>query len=67
VKLDGCGCFELAGDLSDIADITHIDLSGIETLEGNSIDGSTNLFLRSFYMDQITSTFLILNLLLLDR
>jgi len=52
VKLDDCGRFVLAGDLSDIADITHIDLSGIETLEGNSIDGSTNLFLCTCFTDQ---------------
>jgi hypothetical protein len=34
VNLDGCGRFVLANDLSDIADITHIDLSGIESLKG---------------------------------
>jgi len=33
-NLDGCGRFVLANDLSDIADITHIDLSGIESLKG---------------------------------
>jgi hypothetical protein len=34
VNLGGCGRFVLADDLSDIADITHIDLSGIGSLEG---------------------------------
>jgi hypothetical protein len=36
VILKGCGRFELAEaeDLSVIADMTHIDLSGIDTLEG---------------------------------
>jgi hypothetical protein len=34
VIIKGCGRFELAEDLSDIADMTHIDLSGIDTLEG---------------------------------
>jgi hypothetical protein len=38
VVLDNCGCFvlaeDLAEDLSDIADIAHIDLSGITSLEG---------------------------------
>jgi len=36
VKLDDCGRFVLADDLSDIADITHIDLSNIRSLEGKS-------------------------------
>jgi hypothetical protein len=34
VKLDNCGKFTLAEDLSDIKDITSIDLSGISSLEG---------------------------------
>ncbi len=34
VKLYGCGCFVLAGDISDIADSTSIDLSGVSSLEG---------------------------------
>ena len=34
VKLDDCGKFTLAEDLSDIKDITSIDLSGINSLEG---------------------------------
>ena len=34
VNFDGCGRFVLADDLSDIADMTHIDLSGIKSLEG---------------------------------
>ena len=34
VILEKCGRFELAEDLSDITDMTHIDLSGIDTLEG---------------------------------
>jgi len=34
VKLGGCGRFVLAEDLSDIADSTHVDLSGISSLEG---------------------------------
>ena len=34
VKLHGCGKFTLAEDLSDIKDITSIDLSGISSLEG---------------------------------
>ena len=36
VKLDDCGRFVLADNLSDIADITHIDLSNISSLEGKS-------------------------------
>ena len=36
VGLDECSGFWLADDLSDIADITHIDLSGISSLEGKS-------------------------------
>ena len=34
VELDGCGCFELASDLTDVANITHIDLSDIRSLKG---------------------------------
>ena len=34
VKLDDCGKFTLAEDLSDIKDITSIDLSRISSLEG---------------------------------
>ena len=34
VNLDNCGKFVLSDDLSDIADMTHIDLSGINSLEG---------------------------------
>ena len=36
VDLDDCGRFVLADDLSDIADIAHIDLSDISSLEGKS-------------------------------
>jgi len=35
VNLHSCGRFELAENPSDISDITHIDLSGIESLEGD--------------------------------
>ena len=41
VILKGCGRFELAEDLSYIADMTHIDLSGIDTLEGECWRAST--------------------------
>ena len=34
VNLEGCGKFTLAEDLSDIEDITSIDLSHIASLEG---------------------------------
>ena len=34
VKLENCGKFTLAEEMSDIADMTHIDLSGINSLEG---------------------------------
>ena len=34
VNLDYCGKFTLAKDLSDIKDITSIDLSGIRSLDG---------------------------------
>jgi len=44
VNLDGCGSFVLADDLSDIADMTHIDLSGISSLRGECL---ADLF-RSF-------------------
>jgi hypothetical protein len=44
VDLSGCGRFMLADDLSDIADITHIDLSGIGSLEGTCV--SACVFLK---------------------
>jgi hypothetical protein len=34
VEFDRCGCFELASDLTDVANITHIDLSDIRSLKG---------------------------------
>jgi len=34
LRLKGCGRFVLADNLSDIAEITHVDLSGISSLEG---------------------------------
>jgi hypothetical protein len=36
VNLMGCGGFNLASDLSDIADVENIDLSSIGSLEGPS-------------------------------
>jgi len=48
VKLDDCGRFELADDLSDIADITHIDLSSISSLEGKSTTTNQTFLLPSF-------------------
>ena len=38
VDLRGCGKFTLAEDLSDIKDITSIDLSNIRSLEGKFED-----------------------------
>merc|ERR1711998_551578 len=38
VNLDDCGKFTLAKDLSDIKDITSIDLSNINSLEGKFED-----------------------------
>ena len=34
ICLSGCGRFKLA-DLSDVTDMTYIDLSGIDSLEGS--------------------------------
>ena len=34
VKLERCGTFTMAEDFSDFVDMTHIDLSGITSLEG---------------------------------
>ena len=34
VNLWDCGKFTLADDLSDIKDVTHIDLSNVDNLEG---------------------------------
>ena len=38
VKLTGCGKFTLAEDLSDISDMTRIDLSSIKSLEGEPLE-----------------------------
>ena len=49
VNLDGCGRFDLAEDLSDIADVTHIDLSKISSLHGK------DLFFLSYFVDSSRS------------
>jgi len=51
VNLDDCGRFVLADDLSDIADITHIDLSNIRSLEGKSAT-TIRIFLHPSFADQ---------------
>ena len=38
VDLENCGKFTLAEDLSDISDMTRIDLSGINSLEGEPLE-----------------------------
>ena len=38
VDLRGCGKFTLAEDLSDISDMTRIDLSWISSLEGEPLE-----------------------------
>ena len=35
-NLNGCGKLTLASDLSDIADMTHVDLSNMNSLTGTS-------------------------------
>ena len=47
VALSNCGRFVLAEDLSDIADMTHIDLSGINSLEGASFSSLFAVPLKS--------------------
>ena len=51
VGLDECSGFWLADDLSDTADITHIDLSSISSLEGKSTT-TTRTFLLPSFTDQ---------------
>ena len=51
VGLDECSGFWLADDLSDIADITHIDLSNIRSLEGKSAT-TIRIFLHPSFADQ---------------
>ena len=55
VKLSKCGRFVLADDLSDIADMTHIDLSNIDSLEGASF--SSSFVLLFSFGGRISSTF----------
>ena len=50
-KLNDCGRFVLADDMSDIADITHIDLSGISSLGGKSTS-VVRTFLHPSFADQ---------------
>ena len=60
VKLNNCGRFVLANDLSDIADMTHIDLSNIDSLEGASF---SSFFLCYFsFGGKISSTFFYRNI-----
>ena len=44
VDLSRCGKFTLAEDLSDISDITHIDLSNIGSLEGEPLGKVPGVF-----------------------
>ena len=44
VELYGCGKFTLAEDLSDISDMTRIDLSGINSLEGEPLEKFPGVF-----------------------
>ena len=44
VNLEDCGKFTLAEDLSDISDITSIDLSGIGSLEGEPLEKFPGVF-----------------------
>jgi hypothetical protein len=45
INLEGCGKFTLAEDLSDISDMTSIDLSGIGSLEGEPLGRFSGRFL----------------------
>jgi hypothetical protein len=51
VDLSAYGRFVLADDLSDVADITHIDLSGIVSLEGACVFALVLLSLACFGLD----------------
>ena len=55
VNLKDCGKFTLAEDLSDISDITSIDLSGINSLEGEPLEKFPRVFfgvpVRTFLRD----------------
>ena len=44
VFLGNCGKFTLAEDLSDISDMTRIDLSGINSLEGEPLEKFPGVF-----------------------
>ena len=44
VDLRGCGKFTLAEDLSDISDMTRIDLSGINILRGEPLEKFPGVF-----------------------
>ena len=44
VYLDGCGEFTLAEDLSDISDMMRIDLSDINSLEGEPLGKCPGVF-----------------------
>ena len=47
VNLERCGKFTLAEDLSDISDMTRIDLSGIGSLEGEPLEKFPGVLLRT--------------------
>ena len=44
VNLNNCGKFTLAEDLSDISDMTRIDLSSINSLEGEPLGNFPGVF-----------------------
>ena len=66
VNLDGCGKFTLAEDLSDISDMTSIDLSSINSLEGRCYLKEPSFprmrtspqFLKKFLLSESCSNFL---------
>ena len=56
-NLKGCGKLTLASDLSDIADMTHVDLSNMNSLTGTSSRVAAHVGLQwslSVVPDQVT-------------
>ena len=58
VKLRNCGKFTLAEDLSDISDITSIDLSNIGSLEGEPLEKFRGVFFCAPQSAPLVGTFL---------
>jgi hypothetical protein len=55
VNLSGCGKILLSDNLSNVADLAEIDVGGIDSLEGDTVVVSPNIF--AYTISQLLSFF----------